>query len=366
MTVLGCITTHSQHNIISFPKAHTVKTKTTQYTTALKPRVPPALFLFFLSPIIGELLSGSAPPTEFFTPLSFTIITLLYGGGAVITRELKTRWHKGIGTTLLLGAAYGILEEGLMIASFQNPNHPDLGALGVFGRYLGVNWVWAVELTIYHAIASITIPILLTEYIYPQQKTQQWLTGRWKTIVPTLFTLDVTIGFVLFTQFNNFIPPLPMYSLFIAATLALAYAAHRLPADWARRGIKPMRNPRYYYTLTFLGAMSLGFIFGVLPQNLTFTAAPITVAILGITLQLSILKHLASYNWHTATRLHYHRLLFGSLSPFILFSYLQELDQTRIDNTTGMALVGTLFLIAFLVLGRNQPNKEPQPITDIN
>jgi hypothetical protein len=239
-----------------------------------------------------------------------------------------------------------------MIASFQNPGHPDLGALGTFGRWLGVNWIWATELTIYHAIVSITVPILLTEYIYPQQKTEQWLTGRWKTIVPTLFTLDVAIGFLLFTQFNNFIPPIPGYTLFIAATLALAYAAHRLPADWARRGTKQMRKPRYYYFLTLLGALTQCIIFGILPQNLTFTAAPITVAILGITLQLSILKHLASYNWHTATRLHYHRLLFGSLSPFILFSYLQELDQTRLDNTTGMALVGTLFLIGFILLGR--------------
>ncbi len=321
----------------------------------MKPRIPPALFLFFLSPIIGELLSGSAPPAEFFTSFGFTIITLLYGGGAVITRELKTRWCKGVGTTLLLGAAYGVLEEGLMIASFQNPNHLDLGVLGVFGRWLGVNWVWATELTMYHSIISITIPILLTEYIYPAQKNKQWLTGRWKTILHTLFIADVTIGFVLFTQFNHFTPPLPQYTLFIAAFLALIYAAYRLPADWARRGTKPMRAPRYYFALTFLGSIAMGFIFWVLPANLSFTGASIVVILLGVTLQLGLLRHLVGYDWHTATRLHYHRLISGSLTVFILFSYLQELDQNRPDNTAGMAVVGTIFLIGLILAGRKKP-----------
>jgi len=318
----------------------------------LKPRVPPALFLFFLSPVIGELLSGSAPPAEFFTPFGFTVITLLYGGGAVITRELKTRWRKGVGTTILLGAAYGVLEEGLMICSFQNPGHPDLGAFGVFGRWLGVNWVWAVELTIYHAIVSITIPILLTEYIYTEEKNMKWLSGRWKTTVPALFTADVIAGFLLFTQFNQFIPPLPQYIFFIAVFLALVYAAYRLPADWARRGIKPMRSPSYYFVLTFLGALALGFIYGALPLNLTFPGAPILVAIGGAALQAAILRHLVSYDWSSATWRHYHRLLFGSLSIFILFSYLQEWDQSRIDDTTGMALVGTLFLVGFILLDK--------------
>ena len=40
--------------------------------------VPPALSLFLLSPIMGELLSGSAPPAEFSTPFGFTVMTLLY------------------------------------------------------------------------------------------------------------------------------------------------------------------------------------------------------------------------------------------------------------------------------------------------
>jgi len=87
----------------------------------LRDRIPPALTLFLLSPIVGELLSGSSPPSEFFQPFGFTIMALLYGGGAILCRELKIKWRKGMGSLVLLGTAYGVIEEGLMVASFQNP-----------------------------------------------------------------------------------------------------------------------------------------------------------------------------------------------------------------------------------------------------
>ena len=89
--------------------------------SGIKRRVPPALVLFLLSPAIGELLSGSSPPREFFALFGFTVMALLYGGGVLTAKELKVRWGKGMGSLLLLGAAYGVLEEGLMVASFQNP-----------------------------------------------------------------------------------------------------------------------------------------------------------------------------------------------------------------------------------------------------
>jgi len=38
---------------------------------------------FLLSPAIGELLSGSAPPLEFFNPFGFAMLASLYGSGAV-------------------------------------------------------------------------------------------------------------------------------------------------------------------------------------------------------------------------------------------------------------------------------------------
>jgi len=103
----------------------------------------PVLTLFFLSPIVGELLSGSTPLPHFLNPLTLFFLTGLYGSGAIIVREAVKRWGKGWASVLLLGAAYGVLEEGVMVKSFFDPAWPDLGILGIYGRWLGVNWVWA-------------------------------------------------------------------------------------------------------------------------------------------------------------------------------------------------------------------------------
>jgi hypothetical protein len=99
----------------------------------------PALVLFFLAPAIAELLLGSSPPSEFFNPVSLLLLSSLYGSGALVMRELKVRWKKGYVSLFLLGAAYGIVEEGLMVKSFFDPDWMDLGLLGVYGRWIEVN-----------------------------------------------------------------------------------------------------------------------------------------------------------------------------------------------------------------------------------
>ena len=62
-----------------------------------------------------------------------------------------------------------------MVKSFFDPNWPDLGVLGSYGRMFGVNWVWSLELTIYHCLFSICIPIVLTELAFPKWRDRRWL-----------------------------------------------------------------------------------------------------------------------------------------------------------------------------------------------
>ncbi len=40
--------------------------------------------MLLLSPAVGELLSGSSPPEEFFIPWVFATLVALYGAGAVL------------------------------------------------------------------------------------------------------------------------------------------------------------------------------------------------------------------------------------------------------------------------------------------
>ncbi|MEW5942045.1 MAG: hypothetical protein AB1750_20455, partial [Chloroflexota bacterium] len=144
----------------------------------LKRTLPPALALFLIAPIFGELFSGSSPLNEYVNPVTFVTLGLLYGCGAIIVRELLVRWQKGWIGLLLLGVAYGIYEEGILVQSFFDPGWMDLGALAVYGRAAGVNWVWTEHLIIFHAAVSIAASIAFTQALYPERRAEPWVTGR--------------------------------------------------------------------------------------------------------------------------------------------------------------------------------------------
>jgi len=131
---------------------------------------------------------GSAPPSEFFNPFSLILLSSLYGSGALIVRELKVRWKKTYVSMFILGSAYGVIEEGLMVKSFFDPGWMDLGILAEYGRWLGLNWVWAEWLTIYHAVFSISIPVALVELAYADRRNERWVGDR------KLFALILVLG----------------------------------------------------------------------------------------------------------------------------------------------------------------------------
>ena len=326
-------------------------------------RPGPALVLLFLSTGIGELLSGSSPPAEFFTPFGLTMMTALYGCGAILCRELKVRWRKGMGSLLLLGVAYGIAEEGIMVASWFNPGWQDLGVLGVFGRWLGVNWVWAVELTMYHAIVSITVPIILVELVYSDRKFEPWVSGRWLKVVAIVFMVDVIGGLILFGEVTKFKPNILQigFATFLAVIAVLM--AKRLGSDWARRGHKTLPRPRSILLLIITAAFLNGAIFIVLPNLMSFVLGPLIVSALGFILTLQTVRLLISYNWLTSSGVHRLAIAAGTLTPFILFSPIQEIDTSRLDDASGMALVGLISLLLLLLLYRKIRNAEKKSQT---
>lgn len=140
-------------------------------------RYAPAFVLAVLSTFIGEVLFGATTLSRLGGLL---VVTPLYGGGALLIRELARRRGPGWLTIALLGAAYAIVEEGLAIQSMFNPDLFNAGLLG--GRALGVNWVWTQWTIGYHVLWSIGIPILLTELLFPERRAEPWL-GRTGLIV---------------------------------------------------------------------------------------------------------------------------------------------------------------------------------------
>ena len=127
--------------------------------------------------------------------------------------------NKGYVSLFILGAAYGISEEGLMVKSFFDPNWMDLGVLGSYGRWMDVNWVWAEWLTIYHAIFSIAIPITLVELAYAEKRNESWIGN--KTLISLILLLGIitAIGYFALTPCK---PPIIQYMLTIMSVIILS------------------------------------------------------------------------------------------------------------------------------------------------
>ncbi len=131
-------------------------------------RVRPVVFLLLAAPVIAELLWGTTTISQ-AAGLLFQIG--LYGCGAIVIREAVVRWGGGWPSVLLLGLAYGAIEEGLLEPTWLTPRlfpHP----YGVAG---GVYWTYAVFNAGYHAVFSIGIPVALTEILFPAWRGRPWL-----------------------------------------------------------------------------------------------------------------------------------------------------------------------------------------------
>lgn len=184
----------------------------------------PVLVLFVLSPLVAEVLLGATTLSHIGGLLP---VSLLYGGGALLIRELARRRGTGWGRILLLGAAYGIAEEGLVIQSLFNPNLFNAAIVG--GRALGVNWVWTQWTLGYHAVWSMLIPILLAELLFPARARESWLGRLGLLAAGGLYLLGaLVIGaafrFVVAPGFNAPLPQLLGAALAAAALAALALA----------------------------------------------------------------------------------------------------------------------------------------------
>lgn len=306
----------------------------------------PVLVLFFLSPIIGELLSGSTPLLHFLNPFALFFLTGLYGSGAIIVREIIRRWGKGWASVLLLGAAYGVLEEGVMVKSFFDPSWPDLGLLGTYGRWLGVNWVWAEWLIIYHAIYSITIPIIFVELVFPEYRHIKYLSNRSLILFFALISFVVIFGHIFMTPYR-----LTFFEL-IGCFFTMAILIHLAKRVKHRRlgGSGGHVRSRWLWLLgTISGFTYFIIIFNYLPS----IGVPVILTMLaglGFTGLIAGLVLYASRNGLSG--FNGLNLAAGFLTLLFFLSFILEAAKPGVKNYTGQAAVSIAFIILLILLGR--------------
>jgi hypothetical protein len=193
-------------------------------------RARPVLFLLLASPVIAELLWGTTAVTQ-APGLLFQIG--LYGCGAIVIREAVVRWGAGWPSVLLLGLAYGAIEEGLLEPTWLTPRlfpHP----YGVAG---GVYWTYAVFNAGYHAIFSVGIPVALTQILFPAWRGRPWLHPRGQSVAGAVYAVNAAaVGVAWYTvlQKSAFGIPArvhPVQMAGVAVLVVALIAAARLVAS---------------------------------------------------------------------------------------------------------------------------------------
>ncbi|GAA2313259.1 hypothetical protein GCM10010149_75530 [Nonomuraea roseoviolacea subsp. roseoviolacea] len=125
------------------------------------PRILPALGLLVLAPLVGEYLLGNIAVNAL--PMIVGLIPL-YGGGALLIREVARRWRLGWPGIILLGLAYAVIEEGLLTRSLFDPDYVGLRLLDYgFIPALGIGAYWTVFVLAIHGVWSIAVPISMVE-----------------------------------------------------------------------------------------------------------------------------------------------------------------------------------------------------------
>ncbi len=304
----------------------------------------PVITLLILAPLLGEMISGSSPPIEYFQPITFLLLTMLYGTGAVVIREIARLWEKGWVSILLMGMAYGIFKEGIMVRSFFDPGWQDLGQLAFYGRWIGVNWIWSIALTIFHAVVSILIPIAITELFFSKKKDALWLSKRDLIIFIIIFLVNALLG----PFFGMKITATGMLAsiLCIAGLVFLAYKWPVITAEGNSVRAAPQWKIILVGSLLMVGLIAEMWILPSLsvPWIITF------VFLSGLPwIRIRWFQRLGINRW---TEKQQWAGVIGLLIPWLLVDVFSELDNAnRPDDTSGMISAALLFF-ALLVIPR--------------
>ncbi len=310
------------------------------------------LALLLLAPSIPELLTGSTPITSLATNppgfvLSFGIDVALYGAGALLIREFAVAYRKGWASILLLGAAYGIGEEGFGAHTFFATGGPPVFLLGTYGHAFGVNWLWALGLTTFHATYSIALPILLSRLWFPAVSKVRWF-DRGSLGVLAAADLGV-VG--LFGTLVGHGPTPAAFAFFVVVAVVLIALAAWLPADLFRLRSERSRIGRV--GLVLAGSLSFGawagmLVFATDPTLPAVVAAAVLVLVNLGTLVL-ILRRVGTVGLERSE----YRFAVGMMAALFLWDILVEL------TIPGIRGVAAVFAYLLYRLGRSIARRPP-------
>jgi hypothetical protein len=310
---------------------------------APKRKISAVITLFFVAPLVAEYLLGDLP-----LKLLPVVIVLapMYGGGAVLIRDVARRAGRGWPTMLVLALAYMLIEEGLVTQSLFNHDYLKMQMHLLDPAYLpalGIGAWWTLLMINLHVFWSMGVSIALVEALYPAEADAPWMGVVGDAVLGVLFVVGAVANFGIGLKQNHFVASHAQLLSVAVLCVLVAVCAYLLPRGG--RGIMSGAVPSAWVS----GVMALVFGLGLIstPPRWGWGAVGAMLAIDAIFLGLVwILSRRAAWG-----SLHILSLAAGGAVAYGVHAFLQKplisgVVWARIGNAVFLAAA-----IAVIALG---------------
>lgn len=310
-------------------------------------RVSPAIGLFFTAPLVSEFLLGDFP-IKWIGIVFF--LAPLYGGGALLIREVVRRAGRGWPTILVLAFGYAVFEEAFTTQTLFNPNYLNLNLHLLDPAYipaLGMGGWWTIFVLTLHTVWSISVSIGLVEALVPDRATAPWLRGIGLTLVGVLFVLaGIWMTLNEITQ-HHFIASTRQFAMAGIVCLVAVIAAFLVPA---RKSAS--MNDGLVPSCWHVGAAALiaGSTFLIVPNRWGWLAVAIYLtmdaALIGAGYVFSRRR-----DWNASHRL---ALTGGAALAYAWHAFIQRpvVPATNLNMRVGNAVFAAGLILVLVIAGR--------------
>jgi hypothetical protein len=300
----------------------------------------PVAVLIFLSPVITELLMGVVHLSNIWLLVPEMGV---YGMAALLIREVVRRKGRGWGTILLLGMAFAIAEECVILQTSLTPQFFPPAFDKNFGWAFGVQWIYLLAMLWYESVYAIVLPIYLTELLFPQKRTALWLSRRGLIISAVIFVVASIGVWQLWSRvgLQRYGPStyhvLPLYivaAMAVIATLIAVTLAVRPASQPSRPNTRRAPAPWLVGFLAFGFGLAWFIVIALayLPASTfpgTKPVIPILVGLAWIALGLTIFQRISTAStWQDRHRL---ALIFGASLASMIGGTLVVLADAPVD-----------------------------------
>ncbi|MGW0214431.1 hypothetical protein ACWDXH_08550 [Micromonospora chokoriensis] len=212
---------------------------TTDGRLPLHRRLLPVIALLLLAPWAAECSWGGFAIDDFPPVLIF--LGPMYGGAAILIRETARHLGAGWPTIVLLAAAFGVLQAGLVDQSLFNPGYLDdtqyadarAAAEASLVPGLGFSVGQAIDFVGNHVVLTICAPIVVVEsFLGSERRLRPWLRRPGLAVVGVLYLLGSLLIFSDSSGRKGFLANPLQLGFAVAVVLALVAAA--LLPRWRR------------------------------------------------------------------------------------------------------------------------------------